>query len=551
MIFQLPIAFAVAFLLAWKLTAVQRAGVRVAGWLESRWAPAAIAVVTAIILTYVWGSWQQIPVIHDEASYLFQAKLFATGHWVAPSPPLPEFFEQRHVFVVPHYASKYPPGHAMLMVPGIWLGMPGMMPVLLSAITAGLVFSLARRLTNGIVGFWTWGWWITTSIVLWLFASYFSQTTSALCWMLGWYALLRWRDGSERWLYVVGAAVGWLGLTRPLTALAYAIPVGIYVLRKTSQRHQWKALGGPIVLGFAILLVIPLWSWKTVDRATKTPYALYSEMYFPWDAPGFGLDSTPPQRALPPDMALIARYASLPHVDYVPSALPRFLAERAFYVGRDAWGQSRSILIVFAVIGLLSITPEIAFGLGSLLILLVTYLWFQHGSTWTVYYLEGHSVLAMLVALGFWRVMNLWPRGSVERGPRTWTITPIAAGTSMLLMLFYVYAAKGLAGEMHDRIINNQRYQRGFLDAVNRLPAEKAIVFVRYGPEHNPHLSLINNDPDLPSARRWFVYDRGPDNLRLMRTAPDRAAFLFDDANHSLHPFVPARDTVADPGPAR
>ena len=121
----------------------------------------------------------------------------------------------------------------------------------------------------------------------------------------------------------------------------------------------------------------------------------------------------------------------------------------------------------------------------------------------------------------------------------------------MLLMLFYVYAAKGLAGEMHDRIINNQRYQRGFLDAVNRLPAEKAIVFVRYGPEHNPHLSLINNDPDLPSARRWFVYDRGPDNLRLMRTAPDRAAFLFDDANHSLHPFVPARDTVADPGPAR
>jgi hypothetical protein len=545
MIFQLPIAFAVAFLLAWKLDGVQHAGVRVAAWLESRWAPLAIAVATVIILTFVWGSWRQIPVIHDEASYLFQAKLFATGHWTAPSPPIPEFFEQRHVFVVPHYASKYPPGHAMLLVPGIWLGMPGMMPIILSAITAGLVFSVARRLTNGIVAFWTWGWWITTSIVLWLFASYFSQTTSALCWMLGWYALLRWRDGSERWLYVVGAAVGWLGLTRPLTALAYAIPVGVYVLRRIAQRRQWRTLGGPIVLGLAILLVIPLWSWKTVDRATKTPYAFYSEMYFPWDAPGFGLDSTPPQRALPPDMALIAKYASMPHRDYVPSALPKFFAERAYYVGRDAWGQSRSILIVFAVIGLLAIIPEVAFGLGSLLVLLVTYLWFQHGSTWTVYYLEGHSVLAMLVALGFWRVMNLWPRRTAERDVGRWTITPLAAGVSMLLMLYFVYAAKGLAGEMHDRIIMNQRYQRGFLAAVDKLPAEKSIVFVRYGPDHNPHLSVINNDPDLPSARHWFVYDRGPDNLRLMRVAPDRAVFLFDDANNTLHPFVPARDTVA------
>lgn len=306
-----------------------------------------------------------------------------------------------------------------------------------------------------------------------------------------------------------------------------------------------------MALGLGMLLMIPLWSLKTVDSATKTPYALYSEMYFPWDAPGFGLDSSPPQRALPPDMAYIAKYASQPHRDYVPSALPKVLVERAFYVGRDAWGPPRTILIVFAVIGLLAMTPELAFGLASVLVLLVAYLWFDHGSTWTVYYLEGHAVLAAFVALGFWRVMTFWPRRSAEPGMRRWTVTPVAAGTSMLLMLFFAYVAKVMVVNIHDRIVANQSYQRGFLEAIDKLPAQKSIVFVRYGPDHNPHLSLLYNEPDLPAARHWLVYDRGADNLRLLRAAPDRAAYLFDEANHTINPFVAARDTVAGAGITR
>lgn len=545
MIFRLPLALALAFLLAWRLGVIRGAGVRVAAWLESRWAPLVLGVATAIILTLAWGSWTQIPVIHDEASYLFQAKLFAGGHWTAPSPPVPEFFEQWHVFVVPHYASKYPPGHALLLVPGIWLGLPGMMPIILSAITAGLVFSIARRLTNGIIAFWTWGWWITTPVVLWLLASYFSQPTSAFCWMLGWYALLRWRDGGERWLLVVAVAVAWLGLTRPLTALAYAIPVGVYVLRTVRRRAQWRTLGAAMALGFAILLMIPLWSLKTVDSATTTPYALYSKMYFPWDAPGFGLDSSPPSRALPPDMAIISKYGSEPHRYYVPSLLPKVFAERAFFVAKDMWGPPRTILAVLAVIGLLAMTPELAFGLASVLALLVAYLWFDHGSGWTVYYLEIQPVLAIFVALGMWRVMNVFRLRDPEASPRTRTPAPLAAGVSMLMILFLAVFARVMVFNAHRNIVAVQRYQRTFLSALDQLPAAKAIVFVRYGPAHNPHLSLLYNEPDLPDARRWIVYDRGPDNLRLMRAAPDRAAYLYDEARNAIYPFVPARDTIA------
>ena len=78
-----------------------------------------------------------ITVIHDEAAYLLQAAMIAHGHLFAPPPPLPEFFEQMHVFVTPVFAARYPPGFAIALVPGIWLGLPGLMPVLMSVTSHG------------------------------------------------------------------------------------------------------------------------------------------------------------------------------------------------------------------------------------------------------------------------------------------------------------------------------------------------------------------------------------------------------------------------------
>ncbi|HET9004003.1 MAG TPA: hypothetical protein VFN39_08380, partial [Gemmatimonadaceae bacterium] len=336
------VAVLAAWLLARRVPAVRTIGLRVAAWLESpRQAPFVIALATVVILTAAWGSWREPPVVHDEASYLLQAKLFANGHWTAPSPPLPEFFEQYHVFVTPRYASKYPPGHALLLVPGIWLGVPGLMPVLLSAIAAALIFAIARRLTNGIVAFWTWCWWITTPLTLWALGSYFSQSTSVFAWMLGWYALLRWRGGEERWLLVVGGCVAWLGFTRPLTALAYALPIGCYVLWRVARTRRFASLGRALALGAGMLLVIPLWSAKTVGTIHETPYALYSRMYFPWDAPGFGLDSSPPARPLPADMQAFARERRAEHIAYVPRALPRVLLKRARNVAKNMWRPPR------------------------------------------------------------------------------------------------------------------------------------------------------------------------------------------------------------------
>jgi hypothetical protein len=72
-------------------------------------------------------------------------------------------------------------------------------------------------------------------------------------------------------------------------------------------------------------------------------------------------------------------------------------------------------------------------------------------------------------------------------------------------------------------------YQRDFkaaLAAVEHYGA-RSIVFVDYGRTHDVHASLIWNVPDQTTARTWIAYHRGIDNLRLMRLAPERQAYVF------------------------
>src|SRR5262252_7196719 len=111
-------------------------------FLRLRWAPCLFGIATAVEIAVVWGSLSAVPTVHDEAAYLLQARIFASGHWTAPAPPLPEFFEQYHVLVTPVLAGKYPPGHSLVLVPGIWLGAPGLMPIVLAGLAGGFVFLL-------------------------------------------------------------------------------------------------------------------------------------------------------------------------------------------------------------------------------------------------------------------------------------------------------------------------------------------------------------------------------------------------------------------------
>ncbi len=127
--------------------------------LASQAAPLLAGLVTALLVAYVWKGLHGVAAYHDERAYLVQARLLSKFSWTAPAPPLPLFFEMPHLFVEPRIFARYPPGHSLMLVPGIWLGLPGLMPVLLAGLTAALTFILARRLAGVWIALGAWGLW--------------------------------------------------------------------------------------------------------------------------------------------------------------------------------------------------------------------------------------------------------------------------------------------------------------------------------------------------------------------------------------------------------
>ena len=157
---------------------------RCEGFLASSLAPVLAGLGTVLIVCFVWRSLHEPGVVHDERAYLLQAEIFSRGHWTAISPPLAAFFEQMHVFIEPAVFAKYPPAHALTLVPGIWLGLPGLMPVVLAGLSGMLIFWLARRLANEWTALLTWWLWTTAWVTLYWSASYFSEATSTAMWLV-------------------------------------------------------------------------------------------------------------------------------------------------------------------------------------------------------------------------------------------------------------------------------------------------------------------------------------------------------------------------------
>jgi hypothetical protein len=91
-------------------------------------------------------------------------------------------------------------------------------------------------------------------------------------------------------------------------------------------------------------------------------------------------------------------------------------------------------------------------------------------------------------------------------------------------------------------------YQRRFMTALSLIERESArsIVFIDYGRDHDVHASLVWNVPDLATAKTWIAYERGPDDLRLMRLAPERRAYIFraDEGRLTRLPPLPELEKI-------
>ena len=469
-----------------------------------------VAILSVLAIWWVWAALDPLPVIEDEASYVLQSRIFASGHWTAPTPPAPEFFQQPHVLTIPAVASKYPPGHALLMAPGSWFDTPALVPLLLTGLSGALLFALVWRVANAWVALFAWIAWIGDPINLQFRPSYLSEVTTAALWLVGWWALLHWRSGRQRrWLLALAAAIGWGAITRPLTMLAFAIPIGVLVVRDVAREHLWRDLAFALALGTAMLCVIPFWSARTTGSWRLTPEQLYAHDYLPYDKPGFTVDRTPPALPLSPvnNYTYVGFFGE--HVHHTPARLPAIALDQLTVVAHDEWSGARLVLVPFVLLGLTAMSAEIAFVLSCVLTLFVAYLSYAHWSHWTLYYFEGLPVLSLIAALGIWKAL-----GHLRSGRRAPLVAAclLAALSAHELRLWHRSHAVNAAAHV------------ALHQLLNKLPIKTVVVFVHYAPRLG---TSRQHRRQLPAPRRRSDLDRPRPRLARQRSSCDSAASEF------------------------
>lgn len=497
--------------------------------------PTAAAIIAMAAIAYVWGGLRPFAVYHDEAAYLLQAELFARFRWTLPSPVVPHAFEQAAVLVTPVLAPKMGPGHALALVPGVWLGLPALMPLLLTGATAALLVLLARRVANAAVAVLAFVVWLTAPGNLAWRPTYFSETTSGAAWLGAWWCLLEWRSTRQpRWLLGVAALTGWGAITRPLTFLAFAVPLGALVLSDVARGKHWRPLAAAIGVGTAFLLIIPLQSWRVTGSPWTTPLDVYTRQYLPSDVIGFGLREQKAERTLPADLAAAYKEFDALHAEHTVAALPAIARARVLAVLDMQTAGWRHLLAPLLLVGLVLGGAPAWFAFGSVVLVMLAYLGYAHRAEWGLYYLEALPVLSFCIALGIDRVL-VWFSRRVRGGASP----GVSAVTALLVLLVTLPAMWGDIAGYKQRVTSIHETQQPYFSAFRQIPDRKAIVFVQYGPEWNPHFSLVRNVANPATAQVITAYDLGPAaNDSVRRAFPDRTVYVLNTSTQMLQKIV-------------
>lgn len=198
-------------------------------------------------------AFQHRPLLVDSVVQMFQARIFASGHLAAPAPPAEAFVATQHMVIHEgRWFAQYPPGHALLLAAGVLVGLPWLVPILLSL---GSAWFMARFASEA------WGEDTGRAVAVltlfvpffWFMGASFMNHVSCLFFVAAFlFAYRRWESGAPAgWALAAGAAIGAAGLVRPLTALAVAAVFAPIGLAHGIRARRFASLGLAALGGLA------------------------------------------------------------------------------------------------------------------------------------------------------------------------------------------------------------------------------------------------------------------------------------------------------------
>lgn len=185
---------------------------------------------------------ERLPHLEDEFAYLYQARIFERGQaWVPRNEPVKVFWQP---FVLQPETSpdgtyrrfgKYPPGWPLVLTVGLWLGQPWLVNAVLAMLNVGLVYRLGREIFDETVGVVAALFLAISPMALLLNATLMAHTWTmfaAIVFVYAYWRITRHGRGRYVWAVIGGLMLGGVVTTRPMTAVAMALPVFLHGLSR-------------------------------------------------------------------------------------------------------------------------------------------------------------------------------------------------------------------------------------------------------------------------------------------------------------------------------
>jgi hypothetical protein len=225
-----------------------------------------------------------IPVVSDEAVYLWEARLLASGKLQESLPRHSEFFTFPNLLA--HEGRRfgtYPVGYPLALAPWVVAGIPWVLNVLLAGASLLLMHRFVRRL-DGPARAWVAVLLTTTSPFFVAQSTIYMSHPLALLLTLACFVALQERETSSRaalWSLVAGAAIGYAGNISPFVAAPMgAVLIARWLAARRPAPREIAATLLPILIGAAVYCFV---NWRTTGNPWTPAYYLNRGQKF-----GFG-----------------------------------------------------------------------------------------------------------------------------------------------------------------------------------------------------------------------------------------------------------------------
>jgi len=249
-------------------------------------AGAGLAVWTAVDI------FEGLPHLPDEVVYQLQGRWLLSGHLTGAEPLCSENFTVPLTYVRNgRWIGHYPPLWPLILAPGIAAGAPWLAPALLRIPHILLIALLGLRLGGRWTALAAAAAAVASPLALLLFGSEMPHAGSATLLLGAILLCLPRRSDTSSWRWLgAGFAFGLAFGIRPLTAVAVAIPVGLFQLGETlAGRRRWIDSVWLITSGLVTTLPTLIANNAITSSPWAFPYALAEGSMYSIQHAAFGI----------------------------------------------------------------------------------------------------------------------------------------------------------------------------------------------------------------------------------------------------------------------